>query len=219
VSTLTAMPSPTEPSDIPVVHVAGTGSYAAEIVDYSTAAGFRVAGLIELLDPARVGRRIHDLPVIAAGSPPDRPLAIVGAGGDRRKLAAALAADGWRLVALVHPTAHLGAGVTVAAGAIVGPGVIVGARTVIGEHALIGRGALIGHHVDVGAGAVVNPGVNVGGNTRIGAGVQLGMGAVVVAAGAVVIGGVGARTRVQGVPARAHAPELLARSQAQRGER
>ncbi len=196
-----------------VVHVAGTGSYAAEIVDYCRATGFQVAGLIELLDSARVGRRIHDLAVIASGSPPGHPFAIVGAGGDRRKLAATLAADGWRSIALVHPAAHLGAGVTVAAGAIVGPGVIVGAHTVIGEDALIGRGALIGHHVDVGAGAVVNPGVNVGGNTRIGVGAQLGMGAVVVngtdvgeeavvAAGAVVIRDVGARTRVQGVPAR-----------------
>jgi sugar O-acyltransferase (sialic acid O-acetyltransferase NeuD family) len=196
------------------VHVAGTGSYSAEISDYARAAGFEVVGLIELADPERVGERIHDLPVVAAAQRPDAlPLGVIGAGGDRLRFAAKLAAHGWSFPTLVHPAAHVSPTARLAPGCVVAPGAIVGAHTVLDEHALVGRGGLIGHHVHVGAGATVNPGANVGGNSRIGAGAQLGMGAVVVngieigrdavvAAGAVVVRAVAARTRVQGVPAR-----------------
>jgi sugar O-acyltransferase (sialic acid O-acetyltransferase NeuD family) len=199
------------------VYVAGTGSFAAEVAEWAAAGGLLVAGLVELMDPARVGTTCHGLPVVALEDPPADAATVVGAGGDRRAHWAALAGHGWRPAIAVHPGAHVSASARVGAGCVVGPGAIVGAGTTLGEQVIVNRGALIGHHVRLGDGAVVNPGANVAGHVRIGAGATIGMGALVadhievgeeavVAAGAVVVRPVAAGQRVQGVPARAWTP-------------
>jgi sugar O-acyltransferase (sialic acid O-acetyltransferase NeuD family) len=195
------------------LHVAGTGSFAAEVVEFARAAGIRVDGLIELIDRSRVGTSIHGLPVIDAESLPEpEARAVVGLGGERTALWGRLREHGWEAATVVHPRAAISPSARVGAGCIVGPLVVVGARSILGDHGLLGRGALIGHHVVLGEGVVVNPGANVAGNVHIGRGASIGMGATivnglkigegaVVAAGAVVIRDVPAATRVQGVPA------------------
>jgi len=195
--------------------VAGTGSFALELVEYARADGCRVAGLLELVDPARVGTRVHGLPVLA---PEDGSgLAAIGLGGNRLELWALLAEHGWRPARIVHPEAHVSPSADLAEGVVVGPAAVVGAAARLERQALVARGALVGHHTQVGAGAVLNPGANVGGNARIGEGAVLGMGATVVngvevgagavvAAGAVVVRPVEPETRVQGVPARLFTP-------------
>ena len=194
--------------------VAGTGSFALEVVEYARDAGRPPAGLVELLDQARVGTVVHGLPVVGLAAAPPGATALIGAGGDRLALAQQLAEHGWlTAAAVVHPAAHCSASAVLDAGVIVGPGVVIGAASDLGEHVLIGRGALVGHHVTLAAGVVLNPGVRVGGNTRVGRGARIGIGAsvvdgveigagAVVAAGAVVVRSVAAGARVQGVPAR-----------------
>jgi UDP-perosamine 4-acetyltransferase len=197
------------------LHVAGTGSFALEVVEYAQAGGYRVAGLLELLDPTRVGTSVHGLPVLAPehGS----GVAAIGIGGNRLDLWALLAEHGWQPARIVHPAAHVSPSAEVAEGAIVGPAAVVGAAAQLEQQAVVARGALVGHHTRIGAGAVLNPGANVGGNARIGEGAVLGMGATVVngvevgsgaivAAGAVVVRPVEPETRVQGVPARLFTP-------------
>ena len=177
------------------IYVAGTGSFALELVEYARDAGFAVRGLIELVDDGRVGGRIHDLEVVAVDGPA-RGAFVIGAGGDRQEHATRLEAAGWE------------------PGTVVAPGVVLGAASELGAHVLVGRGSLVGHHVSVAPAATLNPGSNVAGNVRIGARAVIGMGAVVanglevgagavVAAGAVVVRDVDAGARVQGVPARA----------------
>jgi sugar O-acyltransferase (sialic acid O-acetyltransferase NeuD family) len=196
------------------IHVAGTGSFALEVVEYARAAGERVAGLIELLDPSRVGTEVHGLPVLA---PNDRcagdARAVVGAGGDRRELWSRLAVHGWSPATVVHPAAHVSASARLGDGCVIAPAAVLGAASELGEHVLVGRGALVGHHTMLGPGVTLNPGANVAGNARVGAGAAIGMGALVanglevgagavVAAGAAVVRDVDAGVRVQGVPAR-----------------
>jgi UDP-perosamine 4-acetyltransferase len=197
--------------------VAGTGSFAAEVADWALAAGHRVAGLVELMDPDRVGTERHGLPVVAIERPPAGARVVIGAGGDRAAYWAALAEHGWAPAAtVVHPHASVSSRAELGS-CVVGPAVVVGAASRIGDHALLGRGALVGHHVEVAPAAVINPGANIAGHARIGAGATIGMGAVVVdhvevgdgavvAAGAVVVRPVAAGQRVQGVPARAWTP-------------
>jgi acetyltransferase EpsM len=197
------------------IYVAGTGSFALEVIEYARAIGFAVIALVELLDESRVSRRIHGLDVVPSSDGRGRNV-VVGSGGDRLAHAELLADRGWQAAIVVHPHAHVSPSARVNPGAIVGPGAVVGAAAELGPHVLIGRGALVGHHTLVGAGTTLNPGANIAGNARIGEGAMIGMGAQVangvavgdrsvVAAGAVVVRPVEAETRVQGVPARVFA--------------
>lgn len=195
------------------VHVAGTGSFAAEVVEFATAAGMQVDGLIELLDQSRVGTTIHGLPVIDAESlPGPEAKAVVGLGGDRTGLWVGLDDLGWVAATIVHPLAATSPSAQVGAGSVIGPLVVVGARSILGDQVLLGRGSLVGHHVTLGDGVVINPGVNIAGNVQVARDATVGMGATivngltigeraVVAAGAVVIQDVPSDARVQGVPA------------------
>ena len=198
------------------LHVAGTGSFALEVVEYARAAGHDVLGLVELLDPVRVGGEAHGLEIVGAEQQ-RAGAAVIGVGGNRLELWSLLAEHGWLAATVVHPDATVSPSARVGEGCVVGPGAVVGAAATLGPHALVARGALVGHHVEVGAGAVLNPGANVGGNSRIGEGAVLGMGATVVngvevgagavvAAGAVAVRPVDPDTRVQGVPARVFSP-------------
>ena len=153
------------------IHVAGTGSFALEVAEYARDAGVAVVGLIELVDPSRVGTSIHGLPVRAAQGPPaSGATAVIGAGGDRLALWALLAGHGWRAGSVVHPTAHVSPSAGLGDGCVVAPGAVVGAATELGEHVLVGRGALVGHHAALADGVVLNPGANVAGHVRIGTG-------------------------------------------------
>jgi len=201
------------------VYVAGTRTFAAEVVDFAVDAGLEPAGLLEPIDPERIGTTIHDLEVLAiegphAGSAP----VLIGTGEpDRREIAEQLRAAGWKLATLIHPTAHVAPTAAVGDAAIVGPAVVVGARSRVGSGAVLGRGALVGHHTEIGELATLNPGANVAGNVRVGTGALIGMSAAVrdhttvgdwatVAMGAVVVADVPPRTLVRGVPARAVEP-------------
>jgi len=199
------------------VYLAGSGSFAAEVASWATDAGLRIAGLIELLDPERVGGVIHGYRVLAADDAPPGAAAVIAAGGDRAAHWSLLAEHGWRAASIVHPAAGVARSARVGGGAIVGPGVVVGAETAVGEHALLNRGALVGHHVQVGQFVSLLPGANVASHVRLGAGAVVGMGGTIVdhtrvgagatvAAGAVVLREVAPGARVQGVPARPYEP-------------
>ena len=194
------------------LHIAGTGTYAAEIAGWVADAGIEIEGLVELEDPDRVGTVIHGLKVVSLDHPPPDARAVLGRAGERRGIWEPLAAAGWSAGGVIHPTAQIAATAEVAPSATIGPMAVLGAESVVGEQAIISRGALVGHHVRIGEFATLNPGVNVGGSAEIGAGAFLGMGAIVlnntvvgagatVAAGAVAIRDVAADARVQGVPA------------------
>ncbi|TMK98951.1 MAG: hypothetical protein E6G34_05445 [Actinobacteria bacterium] len=196
------------------LHLAGTGSFAAEVAEWAQDAGWNVTRLIELLDASRVGLVAGECEVAAPESPRSASVrAAIALGGARRAHWSRLEPLGWRGATIVHPAAHVSRSAQLAEGCIIGPGATIGAQTTVGEHTLISRGTLIGHHVEVGSFASLLPGVNVGGGAVLGDDVIVGMGAVIlngvrvdaratVAAGALVLSDVREGSRVQGLPAR-----------------
>ena len=172
------------------VHVAGTRTFAAEVVDYARDAGLTVAGLLEPLEATPASTEAHGLPVQAIDATVGR--AIVGTGDtDRRAIVARLTAAGWEIAGLVHPAAHVAPSARVAASALIAPGVVIGAAAEIGEHVVVGRGALVGHHTRIAPYASLGPGANVAGNVVVEEDAFLAMGCAVrdhvtIGAGAVV---------------------------------
>jgi UDP-3-O-[3-hydroxymyristoyl] glucosamine N-acyltransferase len=79
----------------------------------------------------------------------------------------------------VHPTAVLGAGVTLGAGVAIGPYAVLGQRVRVGARAIIGAGAVVGDDVEIGEDAVLDPRVTVYGGVTLGARVLLKSGAVI----------------------------------------
>lgn len=193
----------------------GAGWFAVEVAGWAVEAGWRVGGLVELMDAARVGGDQEGYPIVDAAALPAGTLAIAAAGRsvDRRDAWAVAEEHGLAPATVVHPTAHISASATIAPGTIVAPLAVVSAGTAVGEHCLLSRGALVGHHTTLERFVRLLPGANVAGHVRLGQGVTVGMSAAivddvelgagaVVAAGAVVLRDVPADTRVQGVPAR-----------------
>jgi UDP-perosamine 4-acetyltransferase len=197
------------------LYVMGAGWFAVEVAGWARESGWRVAGLVELMDPARAGGDQEGYPIVDAATLPAGTLAISAAGRsvDRRDAWAVAEEHGFAPATVAHPTAHVSESATIAPGAIVAPLAVVGAGTSVGRHCLISRGALVGHHATLEPFVRLLPGANVAGHVRLGYGVTVGMSAAivddvevgagaVVAAGAVVLRDVEAATRVQGVPAR-----------------
>jgi sugar O-acyltransferase (sialic acid O-acetyltransferase NeuD family) len=199
------------------IHIVGTRSFAGEVSGFARDAGHTVSGLLEPLDPGRIGTTIHGLAVKRLEDGPDGdPRVLIGTGDPkRREIVARVMKAGWRPVSLIHPRAHLAPSTSVGNGALIGPGVVVGAYTAIGDHVVVGRGSLIGHHTEIGEFATLGPGANVAGNARLADDVFVGMAAsvrdhisigreAVIAMGAVVVDDVPERTEVRGIPARPH---------------
>jgi len=195
--------------------VFGAGWFALEIAAWAEDCGWRVRGLVELMDPARVSTNHGGYEVVDASTLPAGAFAIAAGGRsvDRRDAWEPAARQGCEAVAITHPRAHLAKSVTIDPGAIVGPSAVIGAGAHVRAHALVSRGALVGHHAVIGEFTRVYPGANLAGHVKVGSDAMLGMGAIVVdhaeigdratvAAGAVVVRDVAAGARVQGVPAR-----------------
>lgn len=196
-------------------HVVGSRTFAGEVADFARDTGFTLAGLLEPLDPSRIGTTIHGLPVKRLEDGPSGASKVLIGTGDpkRREIVARVIDAGWSPATLIHPRAHVAPSATVGEGSLIGPGVVIGAYAEIGGHVVLGRGSLVGHHSEIGEYATLGPGANVGGNVRVERDAFLGMGAVVrdhvaigaeaiVAMGAVVVSDVPSGAEVRGLPAR-----------------
>jgi sugar O-acyltransferase (sialic acid O-acetyltransferase NeuD family) len=199
------------------IYVAGTRTFAAEVIDYAIDAGLEVIGLLEPREREKVSTTVHERPVswLDDGPTTQDRVVVVGTGeNDRRGTVERLQSAGWEVSALVHPSAHVAPSTTIGSGSLIAPGVVIGARSRVGDHVVVGRGSLIGHHTELGPFATLGPGANVAGNVRMGEDVFVGMGAVVrdhveigasavIAMGAVVVRDVAEGTQVRGLPATA----------------
>ena len=202
----------------------GAGGHAKVVIEI-----LRLAGgyeLVGLLDPDRRlwTTKVEGLPVLGddellrglLSEGVQSAFLGLGAVGDtkhRQALFEMAAGLGFRMVQAVHPqaiispTAHLGAGVTVMAGAIINP------SAEIGDNVIVNTGAIVEHDCRIGAHAHVAPGARLSGNVSVGDGAHVGVGCsvrenitvgnrAIVAAGAAVVSDVADGVVVAGVPAR-----------------
>jgi hypothetical protein len=183
------------PGGLPELYLAGAGSFASEVAEWAQDAGFRIAGLIELLDPSRAEGFIGGFPVLTLDAVPRDAAVVVAAGGSRADHWSRLRARGCVGRTVVHPQAHVSATAELGPGCVVAPGaVLVGHHNTIGRFVSLLPGANLASHIVVGDRATVAMGAVVIDHTRVGAD-------AFVAAGAVVVSGVADGWRVQGVPA------------------
>lgn len=106
---------------------------------------------------------------------------IVAIGDNRTRLEVAgwLAAQGFALQRVVHPMAVVAPSASIGAGALIMPGAVVNAAARIGANAIINTGAVVEHDCDVGEAAHVAPGAVLCGGACVGTCAFVGAGAVV----------------------------------------
>lgn len=120
---------------------------------------------------------------------------------------------GFRLPAIIHPTAFVSPSATVDAGTIIFAQAAVNAGAVIGAGCIINTGATVDHDCVLADGVHLSPGVHLGGEVKIGRCSWLGVGAsvinrvcigesVTIGAGAVIIRPIEDNVTVVGVPGR-----------------
>lgn len=114
-------------------------------------------------------------------------------------------------ISAVHPSAHLGQGVSIGNGSAVMAGVVVNSSTSIGPHVILNTGSIIDHDCKIDDYASIAPGCTLGGNVKVGQYSAISLGAniihgqsigahTVVGAGSLVLKNVGDFQLAYGVP-------------------
>lgn len=203
------------------VVVFGAGGHAKVAADILRLRGFEVCGFIDEPNPQRRGEIFCGATVLGGRDqlPPLRAQgvkhAFVGFGHNehRKNAGEFLIAQGFELLRAIHPSAILGAGVTIGAGSLIAAGAVVNPSTTIGLHVIVNTCASVDHDCIVEDGASIGPGARLAGQIFVGRGAHIGIGASIierkrigagsiVGAGAVVIADVPDGVVVAGVPAR-----------------
>ena len=134
----------------------------------------------------------------------------VGNNGIRRRIAERYAVN-W--ISLIHPSAQIGANVSIGNGTVVMVGAIINPCTRIGAHCIINSGAIVEHDNRLEDYVHVSPGAVLAGNVQIGEETHIGIGASVInnvavcadciiGAGAVVVRSIETTGTYIGVPAK-----------------
>lgn len=204
--------------DPPAILVLGAGGHGKAVLDLILADGaWRPAAVLDAAPrvAAVLGVPVRGDESLLPGLRREGVVAAhpaIGHNGQRLAAAARLAAAGFALPALRHPTAHLGHGASIAEGSVVMARAVVGPEARVGRLVLVNTGAIVEHDCVLQDGAHIAPGAVLTGGVRIGAGAMVGAGAVirpgvavgdgaVIGAGAVVLSDVPAGATVAGVPA------------------
>jgi UDP-perosamine 4-acetyltransferase len=198
--------------------VVGAGGHAKVVIEAVRASAvFSVAGVV---DP----RQVRDV----LGAPwlgPDEVLpsllkqgigdAVIAVGDNylRETIGKRLLDLGYRVPAIVHPTANISPSAQIQAGVVVMAHACVGPLAVLGDFSIVNTAAIVEHDNSIGIAAHIAPGVVLGGSVTIGNRTLIGIGSsvrpgvsvgqdVVVGAGSAVVTNVPNAVTVVGSPAR-----------------
>ncbi|MER2560516.1 MAG: acetyltransferase [Myxococcaceae bacterium] len=199
------------------VYIYGASGHGKVIAEMVLASGDEVGGFID--DGIAVGTPVLSSLVLGgfealSDQPRDAWVALaIGANRVRERVGQRIAAAGFRLATIVHPSA------VVSPSASLGPGTVVMATAVVNAEARVGAGVILNtrsvteHECVVGDYAHISPGATLGGQARVGARSHVGLNAsvihlgvvgddVTVGAGACVVRPIDSNVTVVGVPAR-----------------
>ncbi len=144
--------------------------------------GHEFAGFIDDVHPESPGV-LGGFAAVRASHPPSDFGFVLAVGYKhleaRTRILASARQAGYRLPALVHPTAHVHRTATVGEGAIVMALAVVDVRATLGEACVLWQGANVSHDSAIGANTFLSPGAIVCGHVQVGAGCFLGAGSVV----------------------------------------
>jgi len=204
------------------VAVYGSGGFAREVAWLAHECGHQVVCFVDD-DASKIGRSLHDIPVLSLQDAVERfPAAMIAAGigkpSAREAVTTRAVRFGMRPASLVHPRVEKSRWVTLGAGIVICAGNILTTDIRVGDHVQINLDCTIGHDVDLGEYATLAPGVHVSGWVRLGRRTYVGTGAAIingtqeqplvigddaiVGAGACVTRSVEAGVTVVGVPAK-----------------
>lgn len=203
--------------------VIGAGGHARSVIDAARAAG--TLELVAATDPTAglAGATIDGIPIVGDDSMLKElraggvTAALNGLGGTsdnapRARVYEMLAAYGFELPAIIHPSAVVSPAATVGPGSVVLAGGVLGPGARLGCNVIVNTGAIVEHDCQVGDHAHIATGARLGGAAVVGEGAHIGIGSCVlqgihvgahaiVGAGSVVLREVPAAVTVAGVPA------------------
>lgn len=196
------------------VYIFGAGGHAKVVLDAFRSKQIEVTALI---DPARAGDKLFDVPILGSHSEVQadgkRSFAVAIGDNQRRKsIFEEISQQGWQPISIVHASAVISPHAKIGEGTFVSAGAIINADAVIGANVIVNTGAVIEHDCVVGSHAHVAPQSVMGGASSIGEGTLFGLGSamlpgkkvggwVLVGAGSVIIRDVGDAVTVVGNPA------------------
>lgn len=138
----------------------GTGSHARKIFRCADALGWPVAGFVD--EAADACAPVKGLPVFHASavarSANAAMFVAIGRAVVRRRLLDELRQAGWRLPALVHPSAWVSPDAEIGDGVFVGAMAVVESGSTVEQGAIVDIGVLVDHDCRIGAFAHLVPG-------------------------------------------------------------
>lgn len=162
--------------------VFGAREYAGAVIDTIEKQGlYEIAFLVDD-DLSLKGRKVYGYRVLggkrelteALFCSVTKGVVAISNNAARVKSARWLLHSGFELVTVVHPSAELSRGVSIARGAVVHACVVIRSDAKIGENVILGPTAKIGHNSVIGDGVRIGPGCLICGNVTIGANSFLG---------------------------------------------
>ena len=196
--------------------VVGAGGHAKVVIDAAETAGHTIAGVVGTTGDA-VEVLGHSVIASAEGVDADGFIIAIGDNAMRARCFAQYSATKLAPAVVVHPSAIIGADVTLGGGTFVAAGVVINTGARIGDDTILNTSCCVDHDCVIGAHSHLGPQVALCGGVRLGEGVLLGVGSCaspgasvgmwsVVGAGAAIVGDLPDHTVCVGVPARAVHP-------------